>query len=390
MCVCVRALVPKFAMTPPKATADDLDDLDGTWLYEWLTQLIDVLDDFEAPMANHAPELAKERTQTNSSNGSGAAANVKGSEKRVDGDANAGMGEGEDPLSDEFVEELTKNMESFMAQLGKDMSTHKDAKAPPLSSGRASESESGGAPPPAEDELMKQFEKLLLSSNLEGLDRDAMPSLSKSQTQAASKHGSETHEERATGSSDASGEKSFQDAVKATMDKLKQSNASANNSSSNSDTSNPLAALGLDGNADFSKILEALSQPGEDGEGSLSKMLAQMMEDLMNKDVLYEPLKDMHSRFPAYLASPAAEKLDDDTRQAYVAQEATMGEIIAVFESSNYSDSNPEKRKQVADLVSKLQEFGTPPQELLGDMPPELAGLNQMLGESSDENCVIM
>lgn len=74
-------------MTPPKATADDLDDLDGTWLYEWLTQLIDVLDDFEAPMANHAPELAKERTQTNSSNGSGAAANVKGSENRVDGDA---------------------------------------------------------------------------------------------------------------------------------------------------------------------------------------------------------------------------------------------------------------------------------------------------------------
>ena len=73
-----------------------------------------------------------------------------------------------------------------------------------------------------------------------------------------------------------------------------------------------------------------------------------------------------------------------------MAQEATMGEIIAVFESSNYSDSNPEKRKQVADLVSKLQEFGTPPQELLGDMPPELAGLNQMLGESSDENCVIM
>ena len=174
------------------------------------------------------------------------------------------------------------------------------------------------------------------------------------------------------------------------MDKLKQSNASANNSSSNSDASDPLTALGLDGNADFSKILEALSQPGEDGEGSLSKMLAQMMEDLMNKDVLYEPLKDMHSRFPAYLASPAAEKLDDDTRQAYVAQEATMGEIISVFESSNYSDSNPEKRKQVADLVSKLQEFGTPPQELLGDMPPELAGLNQMLGESSDENCVIM
>ena len=92
MCVCVCAFVPKFAMTPPKATADDLDDLDGTWLYTWLTQLIDVLDDFEAPTANHAAELAKEKTQTSSGNGSNAAAEVKESENGIDADANAGMG----------------------------------------------------------------------------------------------------------------------------------------------------------------------------------------------------------------------------------------------------------------------------------------------------------
>ena len=170
----------------------------------------------------------------------------------------------EDPLSDEFVEELTKNMESFMEHLGKHMSDGKEPKLPPRPPS-TSHTETSGGVPPAEDELMKQFEKLL-SGNMEGLDKGASDDTSAQQTEPPS-------------------EKSFQDAVQATMNKLRQSNASANTQSKGAD--DPLAALGLDGNADISKMLEALSQPGEDGEASLSKVLAQMMEELMNKDVLY-------------------------------------------------------------------------------------------------------
>ena len=47
------------------------------------------------------------------------------------GDGAAEAQQPEDPLSDEFVEELTKNMESFMAQLGQRMSTAQDVPPPP-------------------------------------------------------------------------------------------------------------------------------------------------------------------------------------------------------------------------------------------------------------------
>lgn len=343
------------------SSVDDLDDLDRTYMIA-LTWT-DVLDDFDAKPPTDAGKSTTAAASTDAA-----------------AEADAAEAEGaEDPLSDEFVEELTKNMESFMEQLGKHMHDGKDAKMPPpppASQGAVGE-ERGGVPP-AEDELMKQFERLL-SGSMEGLDtKNATPS----QTGAAGGAN--------VGASEGPSEKSFQDAVKATMEKLKQSNASAN-TSSGKDASDPLAALGLDGNADLAKMLEALSQGGEDGDMSLGKMLAQMMDELMNKDVLYEPLKDMHTRFPKYFESDAAQKLDAETRGKYVKQQEIMGEILSIFESPDYSDSNNEIRSRVTDLVSTLQDQGTPPQELLGDMPPELTGLNNMLGgESSDENCVIM
>lgn len=118
----------------------------------------------------------------------------------------------------------------------------------------------------------------------------------------------------------------------------------------------------------------------------------------MNKEILYEPLKDLHQRvrakhshqFPSYLSSPAAKALEDAQRQRYVEQEGIMGELIAVFEAPGYSDSDTVSRKRISDLVAKLQETGSPPQELMGDMPPELAGLNGLLGDQGDDQCTVM
>lgn len=171
-----------------------------------------------------------------------------------------------------------------MAQLGQRMSTAQDVPPPPadhpVSGAGDAESGAAGGVPPAEDELMKQFEKML-SGNLPH---------SEAETQAPA----------ASASAEGQGEKSFQEAVQATMAKLKQSNASAANKRT-SDASNPLGSLGLGGDSDLTQILEALSKAGgEDGEmPDLSQMLTQMMEDLMNKEILYEPLKDLHQRVRA-------------------------------------------------------------------------------------------
>ncbi|WFD25250.1 Peroxisome chaperone and import receptor [Malassezia nana] len=327
----------------------------------------DVLDDFDKPSV--PPSQAAGSTSADAPPSDGPSAE----------------GPQEDPLSDEFVEELTKNMESFMTQLGQHMSVAQNVPPPaPDRAGGTGEAASGGAAggaPLAEDELMKQFEKMLSGNLSEPEENVPVP---------PSPTGS--------GAQGGLGEKSFQEAVQATMAKLKESKASAAKSSS--DASNPLGSLGLGADSDLTQILEALSKAGGEDGGmpDLSKLLTQMMEDLMNKEILYEPLKDLyqrvrsstHSQFPSYLSSPAAQALEEAQRQRYVEQEAIMGEMVQVFESPEYSDADKVMRQRISDLVAKLQETGSPPQELMGDMPPELAGLNGLLGDNGEDQCTVM
>ncbi|WFC98017.1 Peroxisome chaperone and import receptor [Malassezia yamatoensis] len=319
-------------MSLPKSAAEDLDDLD------------DVLDDFQHTPPKPVPsesstEKAKDLSQA---------------EQKLDDD--------EDPLSEDFVQELTKNMENFMRQMGQGETTR-----PPIPGGDAASGTKEQAL--AEDEMMKQFERMLSGAKQEPTTK-AEPST-------------------ATPSSN----DSFQNVVQATMDKLKQSNkdASASNSAS-ADPSNLFANLGLDENTDLAQMLEALGGAGE-GNGDmseLSKMLGSMMDDLMGKNVLYEPLKDMHSRFPAYFESKEGKALNEEDRKRYRKQEAIMSDIIAVFEEKSYNDTDPACKKRISDLVAQMQELGSPPQALLGDMPQELSGLNGMLSGDADENCTVM
>ncbi|WFD35640.1 Peroxisome chaperone and import receptor [Malassezia cuniculi] len=225
----------------------------------------------------------------------------------------------EDPLSDEFVMELTKSMESFMAQI------KADGTAPPAPEGGA-ESASG----PNEDELMRQFAQML-SGGLSGAG-DA-PSDSKTKDSAGS-------------AAPGAGGDSFQDVIAATMDKLKQSKQSGG-------PSDPLGGLGLGDDNDLSQLLAALGG-GENGEmPDLAKMLSTMMDDLMSKEILYEPIKDMYTRFPEYLASEKGAALSDDLRSRYEKQKEIMGKIIKAYEAPKYDDNDPESRKQVSELVTK-------------------------------------
>lgn len=283
-----------------------------------------------------------------------------------------GVGGGEceeDPLSDEFVQELTKNMESFMAQFGKDMP------APPPAPGGGAESAQGEGPAGmSEDELVRQFERMLAGGMPPG-------------GEAAAPKEQEKRDASGPGPSESQGSDRFQDVIQATMEKLKQSKQAAGSSGG--------AGAGMDPNGDLSQLLAALggASGGEGGSADmpeLAKMLSSMMDDLMSKDILYEPLKDMHARFPEYLASEKAAKLDPEQRNRYKEQQGIMAEVIAEFESPHYDPQNEETRKRVSDLVTKMQDLGTPPEELLGEMPPELAGLNGMLGQEGDENCSVM
>ncbi|KAI0339238.1 Pex19-domain-containing protein [Trametopsis cervina] len=150
-------------------------------------------------------------------------------------------------------------------------------------------------------------------------------------------------------------EDAFQASIKKAMDKLKQSDSALHADSAASD---PFEAL--------------LSQLGEDGtetEEQLQGMLENMMAQLMGKDVLYEPLKELHEKFPKYLEDNA-ETLSAEDKKRYNSQQRLVVEILAVFDSPSYSPDNEEQGIKIVTMMNKMQEFGSPPQELMGELPP--------------------
>lgn len=133
---------------------------------------------------------------------------------------------------------------------------------------------------------------------------------------------------------------------------------------------------GTPGAAASPESLEALLQSlgdlglgeGED-ETELAGFLENMMGQLMSKEVLYEPLKELaegvgppgsislyHThffQFPGYLEKPPT-PLSDEDRAQYENQLACVKRILAVFDKSTYSDSDAEDNKQIVDLMSEV------------------------------------
>ncbi|KAI0002435.1 Pex19 protein family-domain-containing protein [Russula compacta] len=106
-------------------------------------------------------------------------------------------------------------------------------------------------------------------------------------------------------------------------------------------------------------------------ESSLQNLLEGMMGQLMSKEVLYEPLKELNDKFPSYLASNK-DKLSASDLERYEAQHACASKIIAVFEDAGYKDDDPGMTAEIVALMSKMQEHGAPPAEIMGELPPGL------------------
>src|SRR4051812_41847905 len=96
-----------------------------------------------------------------------------------------------------------------------------------------------------------------------------------------------------TAESSASAEASFQETIRRTMERMQASGDQAT------------AAAAAGGSDDF--FAELMKQMGSgDGEGEpneeeFTKMLLGMMEQLTNKEILYEPMKELTGRFRPWL-----------------------------------------------------------------------------------------
>lgn len=150
----------------------------------------------------------------------------------------------------------------------------------------------------------------------------------------------------ASASLKASGD-AFQDTIRKTMNRMKESSSSADAAASSGPPNED------DMMATLLTELQA-ANGGAEGEGddTFSKMLLGMMEQLTNKEILYEPMKELDGKFPAWLDEHGA-GLEEEDKARYNKQRGLVRDIVERFERSGYSDGNAEDREYI---VEKMQE----------------------------------
>lgn len=151
----------------------------------------------------------------------------------------------------------------------------------------------------------------------------------------------------------------FDSVMKDTMERLKKSGENIDEQLKNDpSSSNPEDML--------TQLLAGLGGGAGDGDFDMSKLLTDMLEQLSSKDVLYEPIKDLNTKFPEFLKEQK-DKLPEDEHARYTKQFEVTNDIMALFESPDFDNESTEKREEVNKLLESLQELGNPPTELVGD-----------------------
>ncbi|CCG23428.1 Pex19 protein [Candida orthopsilosis Co 90-125] len=159
----------------------------------------------------------------------------------------------------------------------------------------------------------------------------------------------------------------FDFVMKETMERLRKSGEDIDSKIKNdSSGTNPEDIL--------TQLLAGMNESGlGGGDMDMSKLLIDMLEQLSSKEVLYEPIKDLNNKFPQYLEDNK-DKLDQEQYANYTKQYDITNDILKVFESDSYNDSNKAQRDQINAMLESLQELGQPPTELVGDTGDFLPG----------------
>ncbi|KAJ2660999.1 Peroxisome chaperone and import receptor [Coemansia sp. RSA 1199] len=147
---------------------------------------------------------------------------------------------------------------------------------------------------------------------------------------------------------------SFQDKIKATMDKLKES-------ADHADAAGDTGELGM-----MEELMRQLDQTGDDPQ--LDSLVDDVIGQLMSKDVLEQPLKDLDAAYPKYLDTNKT-SLSADEYKRFSQQHEYIKEILELFAAS---EGDEVKDPRVVELMQKMQDCGQPPNELLKLLAPDM------------------
>ncbi|KAL1195479.1 Peroxisome biogenesis protein 19-2 [Cardamine amara subsp. amara] len=123
------------------------------------------------------------------------------------------------------------------------------------------------------------------------------------------------------------------------------------------------------------------------GSKDLESIVDTMMQQLLSKDILHEPMKEIGARYPKWLEEHES-SLNKEEFERYSRQHELIKELNLVYENE------PNNSTKIMEIMQKMQECGQPPSDIVQEMDPgfDFASLGQMSPEmlESSPNCCIM
>lgn len=116
-------------------------------------------------------------------------------------------------------------------------------------------------------------------------------------------------------------------------------------------------------------LMEKLAETfagGLDGDnGELQSMVDTVMRQLLSKEVLYEPLREISAKYPEWLQRNEG-KVSAEDRERYETQLRCIERLCAAYETP---DSGFD---EVLGLMQEIQQCGQPPEEIIKELAPDL------------------
>jgi peroxin-19 len=241
---------------------------------------------------------------------------------------------GLDEKEQEFLQQLEADMMAKLMAAGADTKTLE---------------ETTGFEPKDIDELEKTFGNAGI--NPEDFFKELLAEAMQKPSSSKGKDASSSSTAAAADDSNATDEKgSFQDTIQKTLERMQESGDKAT------------AATNEAGDGDLlEQLLKAMDGAGLGGAAGgenmdINQMFMGMMEQLSNKEMLYEPMKELHTKFGPWLQENR-DKISADELERNETQARLVGEIVNKFDEPDFSDDKPECRSYIWERMQAVCPF---------------------------------
>lgn len=105
----------------------------------------------------------------------------------------------------------------------------------------------------------------------------------------------------------------------------------------------------------------------------MESIVETMMQQLLSKEILHEPMKEIGEKYPKWLEEHKAQ-LTPEEYDRFSRQSELIRQLNDVY------DHDPDNFQKIVDLMQKMQECGQPPSDIVQELAPDLdiANLGQL------------